>query len=100
MAATSASLDLGDKMEAYAMAGVREYLVWRTLEHGLDWFVLEDADYLEVKPDGRGLIRSRVFPGLVLDPSALLTLNAAKVLATLQRALSSAAHRAFVARLR
>ncbi len=33
IAATSASLDLGDKLEAYAVAGVREYLVWRTLEH-------------------------------------------------------------------
>lgn len=100
VAATSASLDLGDKMEAYAMAGVREYLVWRTLEQGFDWFILEDAEYLAVKPDGRGLIRSRVFPGLVLDPNALLTLNTAKVLAALQRALSSAAHRAFVASLR
>jgi Uma2 family endonuclease len=32
IAASSVSLDLGDKMDAYAMAGVREYLVWRTLE--------------------------------------------------------------------
>src|SRR2546428_2124451 len=40
IAATSASLDLGDKREAYAIAGVREYLVWRTLEEGFDWLML------------------------------------------------------------
>lgn len=100
IAATSASLDLGDKLEAYASAGVREYLVWRTLEQGFDWFALEDAEYLAVKPDAHGLIRSRVFPGLVLDTRALLALQAAKVLAVLQRGLASSAHKSFAASLR
>jgi len=100
IAASSASLDLGDKLEAYAMAGVREYLVWRTLEQGFDWFALEDADYVAVKPKAHGLIRSRCFPGLVLDVNALLTQDGSKVLATLQRGLATAAHRTFVASLR
>lgn len=100
IAATSASLDLGDKLEAYAVAGVREYLVWRTLERGFDCFVLEDADYLKVKPDARGCIRSGVFPGLVLDTRALLAMNGAKVLALLQRSLGSSAHKTFAANLR
>lgn len=100
IAATSASLDLGDKFEAYASAGVCEYLVWRTLERGFDWFTLEDAEFLPVKPDAHGLIRSRVFPGLVLDVRALLAMNAAKVLAVLQRGLASAGHKSFVASLR
>jgi len=98
--ATSASLDLGDKMDAYAMAGVREYLVWRTLEEGLDWFTLTDGEFLRIQPDARSLIRSRVFPGLVLDVKALLALNGAKVLAVLKRGLSSAAHKTFLATMR
>jgi Uma2 family endonuclease len=100
VAATSASLDLGDKLEAYATAGVREYLVWRTLEQGFDWFGLEDAEYVAAKPDARGLIRSPIFPGLVLDVKALLELNGAKVLTTLRRGLASAAHKSFVVSLR
>lgn len=98
VAASSASLDLGDKMEAYARAGVREYLVWRTREPGFDWFALEDAEYLPVAPDARGVFRSRVFPGLVLDVKALLALDAGRVLAGLRRGLVSAGHKAFVAR--
>ena len=100
VAVSSESIDLGDKLESYAMAGVREYLVWRTLEPGFDWFVLEDVEYVPVKPDARGLIRSRGFPGLVLDVNALLAHDGAKVLATLQRGIASAAHRTFVASLR
>lgn len=68
-----------------ANAGVRDYFVWRTLEAGFDAFTLEDAEYVAVKPDARGLIRSRIFPGLVLDVKALLQLDAVKVLAILQR---------------
>jgi Uma2 family endonuclease len=100
VAVSSESLELGDKLECYAMAGVREYLVWRTLEPGFDWFALEDAEYVTVKPDARGLIRSRGFPGLVLDVKALLAQDGGKVLATLQRGIASAAHRTFVASLR
>ena len=100
IAASSASIDLNDKMDAYARNGVGEYLVWRTLERRFDWFVLENEDYVPLRPAGRGLLHSRAFPGLVLDVSALLAMNAPKVLAVLQRALASAAHNAFVESLR
>ena len=100
VAASSASLDLGDKMESYAVAGVREYLVWRTLERGFDWFVLKDAEYAPLELDDRGVLASRVFPGLLLDPKALLAMNKARVLALLQRGLASAAHRNFLTSLR
>ena len=82
------------------MAAVREYLVWRTLERGFDWFALEDADYVAVRPKAHGLIHSRCFPGLVLDVNALLTQDGPRALATLQRGLASAEHRTFVASLR
>ena len=100
IAASSASIDLNDKMEAYARNGVGEYLVWRTLERRFDWFVLENEDYVPLRPAGRGHLQSRAFPGLMLDVSALLAMNSPKVLAVLQRALASAAHKAFVENLR
>ena len=100
VAASSASLDVGDKMESYAMAGVREYVLWRTLENKLDWFTLDSAEFLPMKADRRGVLHSQVFPGLVLDVKALLALNGAKVLATLRRGLASAAHKKFIATLR
>src|SRR5437016_14011383 len=67
IAASSASIDLNDKMDAYARNGVGEYLVWRTLERRFDWFVLENEDYVSLRPAARGLLHSRTFPGLVLD---------------------------------
>src|SRR5437667_2054429 len=100
IAASSASLDLNDKMDAYARNGVTEYLVWRTLERRFDWFVLENENYVALRPDSRGMLRSKTFPGLVLDVSALLSMNASKVLAILRRGLASAAHKTFIAALR
>jgi Uma2 family endonuclease len=100
IAASSASLDLHDKMDAYARNGVGEYLVWRTLERRCDWFVLENENYIPLRPDTRGLLRGKIFPGLVLDVRAVLAMNAPKVLAALRRGLASAAHKTFVASLR
>ena len=100
IAASSASIDLNDKMDAYARNGVGEYLVWRTLERRFDWFVLENENYVALRPDSRGMLRSKTFPGLVLDVSALLAMNASKVLAILRRGLASAAHKTFIAALR
>lgn len=100
IAASSASIDLNDKMDAYARNGVAEYLVWRTLERRFDWFVLENENYVAARLDAHGYLRSRSFPGLVLDLRALLAMNAPKVLSVLQRGLASAAHRSFAASVR
>jgi Uma2 family endonuclease len=100
IAASSASIDLHDKMEAYARNGVGEYLVWRTLENRFDWFVLENENYVALRPGPRGLLRSGTFPGLALDVSALLAMKASRVLNVLRRSIASAAHKSFVASLR
>ena len=42
---TSASIDLGPKMTAYARNGIREYIVWCTYDESLDWFVLRNGVY-------------------------------------------------------
>ena len=45
IAASSASIDLHDKLRAYRRNGVREYVVWPTQERRIDWFELVDGDY-------------------------------------------------------
>lgn len=99
IAASSVAIDLHDKLRAYRRAGVREYLVWRTLDGQFDWFVLENDEYRPNPPNARRVIRSPHFPGLALDVEALLARDSAKVLDVLQTSLQDAAHSAFVAQL-
>ena len=89
VAASTVSIDLHDKKRAYRRSGVQEYIVWRTLDQQLDWFVLEDDEYVLLNADERGIIRSRVFPGLWLAVSALLEGDIKTVLSVLQTGLQS-----------
>ena len=41
--ASTVSIDLGAKKNAYERNGVQEYLVWRVLDEAIDWFVLQDG---------------------------------------------------------
>jgi len=45
VAASTASIDLRDKMRVYRRLGVNEYIVWRTQDKAVDWFVLDDGEY-------------------------------------------------------
>lgn len=99
IAASSASHDLHDKLHAYRRNGVREYVVWRTVDECLDWFELVEDDYRPLAPDGRGVIHSKVFPGLALAVDALLGDDMQAVRAALDGAMAADAHPAFVARL-
>jgi Uma2 family endonuclease len=99
VAASSASLDLNAKFNVYRRNGVREYIVWRVLDRQIDWFVLREGEYVRLSLDEGGLYRSEVFPGLWLDPAALVRSDTPTVFATLQRGLASSEHAAFVARL-
>jgi Uma2 family endonuclease len=98
IAASSASYDLHAKLNAYRRNGVREYIVWRTLDRAIDWFVLRSGQFQPLVPDG-GLLKSEVFPGLWLDPAALIGGDIAAALAILDRGLASPEHAAFVTRL-
>lgn len=99
IAASSASIDLRDKLRVYRRCGVAEYLVWRTVEGQFDWRRLVGDEYQLVTPDAQGRITSTSFPGLVLDVAALLAMDARRVLEVVQSGLASEAHSAFVARL-
>jgi Uma2 family endonuclease len=99
VAASSASYDLHDKLDAYRRNGVVEYVVWRVYEQAIDWFVRRNELFvpLPVTPDG--LYQSEVFPGLWLDPAALVRGDMARVMEVLQQGLASPEHAAFRARL-
>jgi len=98
-AASSASIDLGAKFDAYADAGVREYVVWRTLDGAIDWFILREGAFVPLVPGADGIIRSATFPGLWLGVAAALQRDMAASLATLQQGLQSPEHARFVAEL-
>lgn len=88
------------KVDVYARHDVKEYLVWRTEDAAIDWFVHDGTQFQRTAPDPDGIIRSRVFPGLWIDTIAMLSDDGSKLLATLDRGLASPEHADFVARLR
>jgi Uma2 family endonuclease len=99
VAASSTSIDLHRKLRAYQRSGVREYIVWRVRDGALDWFVLREGAYVPLAPGEDGLLRSATFPGLWLDPAALLRGDLARVLAVVQEGCRTPEHAAFVAKL-
>jgi Uma2 family endonuclease len=99
IAKTTAARDLGSKLEMYQRNGVQEYLVWRVEARVIDWFALHRGEYRSLVPDG-GLHKSRVFPGLWLDSTALLAGDMATVLAVLQQGIAAPEHTKFVEKLR
>jgi Uma2 family endonuclease len=99
IAASSAQYDLNEKLQVYCRNGAREYLVWRVLDQAIDWFVLREGRYEPLLVDETGLYKSEVFPGLWLDPAALLRGDLVSVLQTLQQGVASPEHAAFVAHL-
>jgi len=100
IAASSVSYDLHDKLEAYRRNGVREYVVWRTEDRAIDWFILRNDQYDKLQPAPSGWLQSEVFPGLWLDAPALLRGDLAQVLKVAQLGVQSPEHERFVTELR
>lgn len=66
--------DRKDKLREYAEAGVLEYWVVEGREGrtGAAFYTLtSDGRYVEIAPDADGFVRSKVLPGLVVDPAWL-----------------------------
>lgn len=100
VAASSASYDLHDKLDAYRRNGVCEYLVWRIDDDAVDWFAQRGGRFEPLPQHADGLRRSEVFPGLWLDVAALLRSDTALLLRGLGAGLRDPAHTAFVQRMR
>jgi Uma2 family endonuclease len=100
VSASTVSIDLHDKREAYRRNGVREYVVWRVEDNALDWLILRAGRYEPLAPGADGILRSEVFPGLWLDPAALLAGDLNRVQQVVQLGLATPEHADFVLRLR
>lgn len=87
------------KNAVYRKHGVPEYLVWRVDDGAVDWFALRPGGYEPLPIGADGLIRSEVFPGLWLDPAALLAGDGSALLRAAQLGHGSPEHAAFVRRL-
>lgn len=99
ISASSASRDLHLKFNVYRRNGVKEYVVWKTLENEILWFRLQDDVYVEVEPDEQGVFISEVFPGLWLDAPAMLRGDLKQVIARLREGTAGDQHAAFVSEL-
>jgi Uma2 family endonuclease len=99
VSSSTVSIDLNDKLRVYRRNGVREYIAWRVIERGIDWFALRDGDYVRLSPGADGTIRSEVFPGLWLNVSAMIDGKLDVVLAVLQRGLQTREQQQFVEQL-
>jgi Uma2 family endonuclease len=99
IAFTTESIDLHGKKTDYEKAGVREYIVVAVRTQQVFWFVRRRSKFRELRPGTDGTYRSEVFPGLWLDPAALLRRDAKHLLALLRQGLASPEHAAFVAKL-
>ena len=96
---TAAAYDLHQKAEVYRRFGVREVFAWRTYDAAFDHLELRVDRYETVSFDHDGLQRSRQFPGLWINVTALLAGNTAAAIADLHRGLASPEHTAFAADL-
>ena len=96
IAASSAAYDLHEKKDVYCRNQVQEYLVWQVYDRAFSWFCLQNGQYVSLQPDAAGFLRSRVFPGLWLNPTALIAGDLAIVLAGLQQGLTTPEHQIFV----
>lgn len=99
VAKSSRPIDLGARRADYERAGVKEYVVVTLQPDDVHWQVRRGKKLVRVRPGRDRLYRSKVFPGLWLDPAALLNEDIASVFAVLDRGLATPEHAAFVARL-
>ena len=99
ISSTTLPIDLTAKKRLYERAGALEYVVHDVSHRAIHWFSLQDGRFEPMPMDADGLIRSRAFPGLWLDPSALLRADRSAVLRTVRLGLESPEHAVFVRRL-
>ncbi len=70
---TASARDRGSKLAMYREGGVSEYVTVHPKQRKIVWRQLVNGRYHELPADEDGWFRSRIFPGLWLDPEALWT---------------------------
>jgi Uma2 family endonuclease len=95
ISASTSSMDLNQKFQVYLRSGVREYLVWRVRDNAIDWFVNTQGQFVPMSLDSDGIYRSRVCPGLWLDPEALIRGRSRRVYEVLDLGMATSGYRTF-----
>jgi Uma2 family endonuclease len=92
-------VDLGPKLSDYERAGVQEYIV-RTIDPDeVLWLGQQRGQLVRRQVAEDGIFRSIVFPGLWLDPSALLKGDRRRLRQVVDQGCKTAEHADFVGRL-
>jgi Uma2 family endonuclease len=99
VASSSEALDLHRKRDDYERAGVKEYVVVALRQQSVFWFVRRNGAFVDLPPGPDGIFRSEVFPGIWLDPAALLRGDGRRLIEVLNQGLATPEHAAFVADL-
>jgi Uma2 family endonuclease len=99
IASSSQARDLHIKLHDYERAGVLEYVVLLPRKREVRWFQNSAGEFQQVNADPDGIYRSRVFPGLWLEPAALFRGDSRAVRAVVEQGVSTPEHAEFVRRL-
>jgi Uma2 family endonuclease len=99
VASSSESIDLGAKRRDYERAGVLEYVVLALRQRQAVWFVRRGGQFEPLAAGPDGIFRSDTFPGLWLDPPALIERTPGRCLEVLRQGLATPEHVAFAAHL-
>ena len=96
---TTSTRDTGAKLRLYQRSGVLEYLIVRPGKQRIAWRELAEGTYRDIEAGPDGLLRSRVFPGLWLNPTQLWNGDFPGLAATIQQGAATPEHAAFVRKL-
>ena len=99
IAHTTTLLDLHAKKQMYEKHGVREYIVIETKRRTIHWFIRRDEKFVPLKLGGDGVLKSRIFPGLWLEPAAVFERSAKRLLTVLQLGFATPEYAKFAAKL-
>ena len=92
-------LDLGPRLADYERAGVPEYIVLGVDPPRVLWHRRVEGRLVEVEPDEDGIYRSKIFPGLWLDPAALLAGDLRRLREVVDLGVATEDHARFVREL-
>lgn len=99
VSSSSQSIDLNQKLRDYEQFGVQEYIVVALRRNEVFWFARKRNKFQPLPVGKDGILHSGMFPGLWLDPAALLERERQQLLTVLRAGLESPAHQAFVGKL-
>lgn len=99
VASSSESYDLHEKRADYERYGVKEYVVYAARQRRVYWWVRRGDRYEELAAGADGVFRSETFPGLWLDPAALVRSESRRLHEVLRQGLATPEHAAFVTAL-